>query len=50
MTVLIVVTYHTGLRVGSILNVRGKDVDLIAGTLTVARTKNGDPITVSVPA
>jgi integrase len=45
MTALIVVAYHTGLRVGSILNARGKDIDLAAGTLTVARTKNGDPIT-----
>lgn len=45
MTALIVVAYHTGLRVGSILATRGRDVDLVAGTLTVARTKNGDPIT-----
>jgi integrase len=45
MTALIVVAYHTGLRVGSILATRGKDLDLIAGTLTVSRTKNGDPIT-----
>ncbi|MBL0141027.1 MAG: tyrosine-type recombinase/integrase [Betaproteobacteria bacterium] len=45
MTALIVVAYHTGLRVGSILAVRGKDLDLVAGTLTVPRTKNGDPIT-----
>lgn len=42
---LIVVAYHTGLRVGSILACRGKDLDLEAGTLTVPRTKNGDPIT-----
>jgi integrase len=45
MPALIVVAYHTGLRVGSILATRGKDVDLEAGTLTVPRTKNGDPIT-----
>lgn len=45
MTALIVVAYHTGLRVGSILETRGKDLDLAAGTLTVPRTKNGDPIT-----
>lgn len=42
---LIVLAYHTGLRVGSILATRGKDVDLEAGTLTVPRTKNGDAIT-----
>lgn len=42
---LITLGYHTGLRVGSLLAVRGKDLDLAAGTLTVARTKNGDPIT-----
>ena len=32
MTALIVVAYHTGLRVGSILRVYGKDLDLAAGT------------------
>lgn len=42
---LILTAYHTGLRVGSLLRTRGKDLDLVAGTLTVARTKNGDPIT-----
>lgn len=45
MVALITVAYHTGLRVGSILAVRGKHLDLEAGTLTVTRTKNGDPIT-----
>ena len=45
MPALIVVAYHTGLRVGSILAARGKDLDLEAGTLTVPRTKNDDPIT-----
>jgi integrase len=45
MPALITVAYHTGLRVGSILRTRGKDLDLEAGTLAVARTKNGDPIT-----
>jgi integrase len=45
MAALIVVAYHTGLRVGSILRARGKDLDLAAGTLTINRTKNGDPIT-----
>ena len=45
MTALIVVAYHTGLRVGSLLAARGKQLDLVAGTLTVPHTKNGDPIT-----
>jgi integrase len=45
MPALITVAYHTGLRVGSILAVRGKDLDLDACTLVVNRTKNGDPIT-----
>lgn len=45
MPALITVAYHTGLRVGSILGVRGKDIDLEAATLVVNRTKNGDPIT-----
>jgi integrase len=45
MTALIVLAYHTGLRVGSLLAVRGKDIDLNLGTVTVPRTKNGDPIT-----
>lgn len=45
MCALIVVGYHSGLRVGSIVRIRGKDLDLEAGTLTVNRTKNGDPIT-----
>ncbi len=45
MTALIITAFHTGLRVGSILKTRGKDLNLEAGTLTVARTKNGDPIT-----
>jgi integrase len=45
MPALITVAYHTGLRVGSILGTRGRDLDLDAGTLTVNRTKNSDAIT-----
>jgi integrase len=45
MVALITLAYHSGLRVGSIVRVRGKDLDLTAGTVTIARTKNGDPIT-----
>ncbi|HEX4333811.1 MAG TPA: site-specific integrase [Usitatibacter sp.] len=48
MAALITVAYHTGLRVGSILAVRGKHLDLAAGTLAVNRTKNGDPVTASL--
>jgi integrase len=48
MPALITVAYHTGLRVGSILAVRGKDLDMEAGTLTVVRSKNGDPIVASL--
>lgn len=44
MPALITVAYHTGLRVGSILR-GGRDLDLAAGTLTINRTENGDPIT-----
>jgi integrase len=50
MPALITVAYHTGLRVGSILRARGRDLDLDAGTLTVARTKNGDPVTAGLSA
>jgi integrase len=45
MPALIIVAYHTGLRVGSILAARGKDLDLELATLTIPQTKNGDPIT-----
>jgi integrase len=48
MPAFITVAYHTGLRAGSILGVRGRDLDLDAGTLSVNRTKNGDPITASL--
>ena len=41
---LILLAYHTGLRVGSILATRGKDLDIAAGTLCVPKTKNGDAI------
>lgn len=44
MTALIIVAYHTGLRVGSLLEACGKDLDLERATLTIPRTKNGDAI------
>jgi integrase len=43
MPALITVAYHSGLRVGSILRVRGRGLDLDAGTLTVARTQGMQP-------
>lgn len=44
LTALIVIAYHTGLRKSNILNLKWADVDLVAGTATVTRTKNGEPI------
>lgn len=41
---LITVAFHTGLRVGNITALRWQDVDLVARTADVKRTKNGDPI------
>jgi integrase len=40
---MIVVAFHTGLRVGNILDLRWRDVDLGARTATVLKTKNGRP-------
>ncbi|MCG6966258.1 MAG: site-specific integrase [Chromatiaceae bacterium] len=44
LTALIVLAYHTGLRKSNLLNLKWCDVDLDAGTATVTRTKNGEPI------
>lgn len=41
---LITLAFHTGLRVGNLLALRWRDVDLDAGTVKVAKTKNGRPI------
>jgi integrase len=41
---LIVLAYHTGLRKTNLLQLRWRDVDLAAGTATVIKTKNGDPL------
>ena len=40
---LIVLGFHTGLRVGNLLDLRWRDIDLEARTATVAVTKNGRP-------
>jgi len=41
---LIVLAYHTGLRVGNLMRLKWSDVDLAGGTASVVRTKNGEPI------
>jgi integrase len=41
---LILVAYHTGLRKTSCLSLRWRDVDLVNKTVSVPRTKNGDPV------
>ena len=40
---LIVLGFHTGLRVGNLLDLKWHDIDLEARTATVAVTKNGRP-------
>ena len=40
---LIVLGFHTGLRVGNLLELRWRDIDLEARTVSVAVTKNGRP-------
>jgi integrase len=44
LSALIVLAYHTGLRKSNLVNLTWADVDLAAGTATVNRTKNGEPI------
>ncbi|MGB5834621.1 MAG: site-specific integrase, partial [Thiohalocapsa sp.] len=44
LTAMIVCAFHTGLRVGNLQALRWRDVDLDAGTITVAKTKNGRPM------
>ncbi len=44
MPALIQTAFQTGLRVGSLMSIRWKDVDLDERTIFVAKTKNGDPI------
>ncbi len=44
MTALIEVAFCTGLRSGNLKALDWSQVDLLAGVVTVARTKNGDPI------
>ncbi|MEJ2575288.1 MAG: site-specific integrase [Gammaproteobacteria bacterium] len=44
MPALITLAFHSGLRVGNLLDVRWGDVDLDQRTVAVGRTKNGRPI------
>ncbi len=44
MTAMILLAYTTGLRVGNIMALRWRDLDLSRGTVTVQQTKNGAPI------
>ena len=41
---LIVVAFHTGLRLGSLMKLKWENVDLEARRLVLGHTKNGDPI------
>jgi integrase len=43
MPALIILGFHTGLRVGNLLNLKWQDIDLEARTASVAVTKNGRP-------
>ena len=43
MSALIILGFHTGLRVGNLLNLKWQDIDLEARTASVAVTKNGRP-------
>lgn len=43
LTALIVLGFHTGLRLGSLKSLRWRDIDFDRGVASVARTKNGDP-------
>jgi integrase len=47
---LITLAFHTGLRVGNLTALRWRDVDLVARTASVARTKNGAPIVAALTA
>ena len=44
LTALTLVAFHTGLRVGNLLELRWSDVDLEKRTATVLKTKNGRPL------
>lgn len=47
---LIRLAFTTGLRRGNLTALRWRDVDLDAATVSVARTKNGRPMVVPIPA
>lgn len=43
LAALILVAFHTGLRIGNLMTLRWSDVDLERRTITVLKTKNGRP-------
>jgi integrase len=43
LSALVLVAFHTGLRVGNLMTLRWGDVDLERRTITVLKTKNGRP-------
>ena len=45
MPALLVLLYHTGLRIGSVKNIRWADIDWDRQVVYVPTTKNGEPIT-----
>lgn len=47
---LIILGFHTGLRVGNLLQLRWQDIDLVNATATVSVTKNGHPIVAALTA
>ena len=49
LSALILVAFHTGLRLGNLMSLRWSDVDLRARTVTVTKTKNEVPPKISLP-
>lgn len=43
LSALVLVAFHTGLRLGNLMTLRWGDVDLARRTITVLKTKNGRP-------
>jgi integrase len=43
MRAIATIALHTGMRRGEILNLRGRDIDLVSGHLVIRDAKNGEP-------